>query len=508
MIPTIYLSPEDIYHLFEMSIMVGLVYFLYLIFFIAFWEYKGMYQKMGLDPRIVYLILIGGIMGTLANVPILGGGGNLLAINIGGAIIPVFVSLYLAIKKEFNPVIYITGCAIVAALAYSTTRIIYNLGIVATFPTLFIPPLTASAIALVVYRRKLEYAAPFAYGISTLGVLFGADLLRIPEIMNMGQGFFGSIGGAGFVDMVFLAGLLSFTVLLPFSTHKLRSQNEVFDTGLRRELWMRHNLASGHINLIKGRFGAALESYMDALHAYIEELALLYGINVDYNATPMERYTSILKDLNINSNLLDDYLKIYSVKKSAGFIDLMRCIFTIKVIMKQLQAYEERTIAPISKRIVAYMIDSGIVVLITLLIVMPPLLATHYSTSTIVLVLLSSRFVIEIFYFTIFEYMYAFTIGKRIMGLKVVTLDRRPLPFMSAFARNVFRGLDYILLFYFISLVVMLKDNKRRRLGDFLAYTMVVMDPQPMWEAYNTSLRYMYPYRYNPPYTPPIMPRS
>lgn len=208
MFHTISFTPQDIYTLFSTAISIGLVYFLYLIFFIAFWEHRGMYQRMGFDATIVYLILIGGIMGSMANIPLVGGGGNLLAINIGGAVIPIIVSAYLAIKKRFNPFYYIAATAAVSALAYTTTRFVYNLGVVATFPTLFIPSLAASAIALVIYRRDLESAAPFAYGVSTLGVLFGADLFRIPEIINTGQVFFGSIGGAGFVDMVFLTGLL------------------------------------------------------------------------------------------------------------------------------------------------------------------------------------------------------------------------------------------------------------------------------------------------------------
>jgi uncharacterized membrane protein len=90
----------------------------------------------------------------------------------------------------------------VSAVAYAVSRPVRGLGI--GMPILF-APLTA---AIVAYVLAGESAAPLAYIGGTLGVLFGADLLRFRDIRKLGAPF-ASIGGAGSFDGIFISGLLA-----------------------------------------------------------------------------------------------------------------------------------------------------------------------------------------------------------------------------------------------------------------------------------------------------------
>ena len=55
---------------------------------------------------------------------------------------------------------------------------------------------------------NLEQSAPLAYISGTLGVLIGADLLRLGDIRKLGAPF-ASIGGAGTFDGIFITGIVA-----------------------------------------------------------------------------------------------------------------------------------------------------------------------------------------------------------------------------------------------------------------------------------------------------------
>lgn len=69
------------------------------------------------------------------------------------------------------------------------------------------------------------------------------------------------------------------------------------------------------------------------------------------------------------------------------------------------------------------------------------------------------------------------TLGKRIIGLRVVELDGRRVGFRGALLRNLVRPLDSgFLLGAFVGMSVIMATRRRQRLGDLLAKTMVVED--------------------------------
>lgn len=125
---------------------------------------------------------------------------QVIAVNLGGAVLPGLFSLYLLGRAPFAPTILAT--VIVTAVAKGLARPVPGVGII--LPA-FIPPLVAAAAALLLSR---ENAAPVAYVSGVLGTLIGADLLNWPRFKEMGALVL-SIGGAGIFDGIFLVGIVA-----------------------------------------------------------------------------------------------------------------------------------------------------------------------------------------------------------------------------------------------------------------------------------------------------------
>lgn len=68
------------------------------------------------------------------------------------------------------------------------------------------------------------------------------------------------------------------------------------------------------------------------------------------------------------------------------------------------------------------------------------------------------------------------TIGKRLMGLRVVDAQARQLVLSQSIVRNVARTIDFLPVFYGLGGLVALGDRLGRRLGDLIAGTVVVQE--------------------------------
>lgn len=186
------------------------------------------FDKLGLSPASAYLLLLCTLIGSLINLPLFSlkadgsaqprippelvrwplfkllpfTGKITVAVNVGGAVVPVAFSLYLIAKNPLNPLQIATAVAVVAIIARTTSQPIPGIGI--TIPML-IAPIAAALIATVLDPQQ---RAPLAYIGGTLGVLIGADLLRLKDIRKLGTPI-ASIGGAGTFDGVFVTGLIA-----------------------------------------------------------------------------------------------------------------------------------------------------------------------------------------------------------------------------------------------------------------------------------------------------------
>lgn len=73
------------------------------------------------------------------------------------------------------------------------------------------------------------------------------------------------------------------------------------------------------------------------------------------------------------------------------------------------------------------------------------------------------------------------TPGKRILNLRVLTIEGQPVSGWQAVLRNVLRAADMLPLFtYLVGLVAMAMNQRFQRLGDLAAGTMVVVE-EPQW---------------------------
>lgn len=127
--------------------------------------------------------------------------GTVIAVNVGGALIPGLMSLYLLVRNRlWSKGLIAAAC--VTAVCHFLADPVPGVGI--ALPVL-VPSLVAAIVALVLSR---EHAAPLAYMCGSLGTLFGADLLNLDKVQGLGAPV-ASIGGAGTFDGVFLVGIVA-----------------------------------------------------------------------------------------------------------------------------------------------------------------------------------------------------------------------------------------------------------------------------------------------------------
>ena len=77
-------------------------------------------------------------------------------------------------------------------------------------------------------------------------------------------------------------------------------------------------------------------------------------------------------------------------------------------------------------------------------------------------------------YFILFEAFFAATLGKMVMGLRVVKADGSPYSWSSVIVRNLLRFIDALPVFYLIGLITVAVSKRNQRLGDMAAGTLVV----------------------------------
>jgi uncharacterized membrane protein len=126
---------------------------------------------------------------------------KIIAVNLGGAVLPGLLCVYLFTRTNPNPIILAT--AVTTVFSYYLSKPVKGIGIV--IPA-FIPPIVA-AIAALIFADKAN-APAVAYISGVMGTLIGADLLRIRQIKTFGLSFL-SIGGAGVFDGIFVVGIIS-----------------------------------------------------------------------------------------------------------------------------------------------------------------------------------------------------------------------------------------------------------------------------------------------------------
>lgn len=125
---------------------------------------------------------------------------TVVALNVGGGLIPVLVALYQFSQGNALAILAVT--AIVTLVSYYASQVVPGIGIQMNA---LVAPLTAAVSASLIFP---SHAAPVAFAGGILGTLIGADLLHLKDIQAMTSGVL-SIGGAGVFDGIALCGLFA-----------------------------------------------------------------------------------------------------------------------------------------------------------------------------------------------------------------------------------------------------------------------------------------------------------
>lgn len=216
-------APSSMFFLF---LALPLLFMLFILFFVG--AINEVFQVLGFPPWAAVVLLLGVLLGSFVNIPVwrvegqwervssdpssfpfrpvkrIEKGTTTINLNVGGAVIPIGISVFLLVRlpAALYPHL-LAATAVVAAVCYQLARPVKGTGI--AMPAL-IPPLLASLLAIVVAPRGQAAVVAFVAGV--IGVLVGADLLNLPKLANSGARA-ASIGGAGTFDGIFLTGILS-----------------------------------------------------------------------------------------------------------------------------------------------------------------------------------------------------------------------------------------------------------------------------------------------------------
>src|SRR5580698_2469998 len=197
------------------------------LFVIILRSVRYAFESLGVSSGTAMLLLLGSLVGSIFNIPIAElpperimsdqvvnffgmhyavpvvshWPGTVIAINVGGAIIPTVMSLYLLAKLNlWNK--GLIAVAVVALVNHWLANPVPGIGIAVP---IFMPAVITAIVALVLSR---DLAAPLAYIGGGLGTLIGADITNLDKVRGLGAPV-ASIGGAGTFDGIFLTGILA-----------------------------------------------------------------------------------------------------------------------------------------------------------------------------------------------------------------------------------------------------------------------------------------------------------
>jgi len=195
------------------------------------------FEQIGFDHWHAVIAIFGSIIGSLVDIPLsLGpitsypgwfltltsGLGSYptsfnpfyLAINLGGAIVPMILSIELLVRGRVSALRAGIGMLIVAVITYLFAMPVANEGITLPF---WLPPVLAAIVALLL-NRGYDKAPALAYISGSMGTLIGADIFNLltPGVLpalsppgSSSRALVLSIGGAGVFDGIFLTGILA-----------------------------------------------------------------------------------------------------------------------------------------------------------------------------------------------------------------------------------------------------------------------------------------------------------
>ena len=211
----------------------AIVFFFVLAFFFILLEIHVIsyaFVTLGLPPEMAFTALLVSLVGSYINIPItrVAGGqphpaevvrsfgiryrvphryatdSTIVAVNVGGAIVPVVISIYLLMQMPAIVVPALIGVAIVTAIVHRFAMPVPGMGIATP---MLIPPIVAAACGYFLGSSQ-HHRDAVAFISGVIGTLIGADLLNLRKLRDLGAPV-ASIGGAGTFDGIFLTGIVA-----------------------------------------------------------------------------------------------------------------------------------------------------------------------------------------------------------------------------------------------------------------------------------------------------------
>ena len=217
-------------YFFPFTVLFIVVFFLTLVFLFIFIQVGLIgyaYERIGISAHLIFPLLLLSLFGSAINIPVtqISGGPvvsqqvvdffgvryvipsigyreqTVIAVNVGGAVVPTLISLYLLFTTGLF-VRGLLGVVLVSAIVHRLARPVPGVGIAVP---LFVPPLLAAFTGLLLAPAQ---APALAYVAGTMGCLIGADLLNLRRLAGLGAPV-ASIGGAGTFDGIFFTGIIA-----------------------------------------------------------------------------------------------------------------------------------------------------------------------------------------------------------------------------------------------------------------------------------------------------------
>lgn len=467
-------------------------------FYIIYEEYRPLSLKVHLNRKIVTSFILGSVF-AVGSIPIMASGKSWMMSNMSGAVIPTFLAFYLWTKNRLNIPFTVLSVVLISFITYKLTAIIPDVGIAATFPEYLIP-IGVAVVLSGVYAiwKGREMILPMSFTVTCLGTLIGADLVRLPELVYDLE-FSGNIGGARTFDLVLvsplLAFFLSFILLLVssgFSRRRLLAgMRYVPDRSPVDDEWMAERFAEGYEELKWGRTRRAVLLSFSAVRAKIWYMGKVFSTHLTHDFRRNDLATALPHPL-----VRKDYeiLKEFTNKSRPTGKEAYDAVITANLIMEYLDEQKKRKLASLGRRMVAYILDQAILLLLTGIILGIWISGMSFPLSEepgvdVILIFfvfpLSIWASVQLPYYILFERFWRKTPGKRLLGLEVAEIGREKPTLEAVFARNIGRYFDMALLFYIIPLIIMAFSRNRQRVGDMVGDTIVMRMPPKSSSAYH-----------------------
>jgi uncharacterized membrane protein len=215
----------------------AIIFFFALVFVFVLLELGAInyaFNALGLPPHAAFWALIVSLLGSYINIPIsriqsraaeppspdvvgyygmryriprhlATGHSTVVAINVGGAIVPLCICAWILAADPAVFLRALVGTAIVSLVVHRSARPIPGVGIATP---MFIPPIIAALMGWLLSAGIPHHADAIAYISGVMGTLIGADLMNLGRISELGAPV-ASIGGAGTFDGIFLTGIVA-----------------------------------------------------------------------------------------------------------------------------------------------------------------------------------------------------------------------------------------------------------------------------------------------------------